>query len=172
MSPCMFESQVACNPSSPNYREFYIWDINWGKNTCVSVLSTVSIWPVITSKNGSICICENNGMATCCFHIKLLFGILLTVSVFMVDAASLLAAGSKNLSTFVSAKERVLSLRQQLLETGVVGMLDIGQNWVWLKWYYCTNPLPSQGQCMALFWLPSWIGLFPTGWWSTRPPTA
>ena len=67
-------------------------------------------------------------MATCCFHIKLLFGILLTVSVFMVDAASLLAAGSKNLSTFVSAKERVLSLRQQLLETGVVGLLDIGQN--------------------------------------------
>lgn len=46
----------------------------------------------------------------------------------MVGAASLLAAGSKNLSTFVSAKERVLSLRQQLLETGVVGMLDVGQN--------------------------------------------
>lgn len=56
----------------------------------------------------------------------------------------LLAAGSKNLSTFVSAKERVLSWRQQLLETGVVGILDLGQKWVWLKWYYCTNPLPSQ----------------------------
>lgn len=36
------------------------------------------------------------------------------------------AAGSQNLSTFVSAEEKVL--RQQLLETGVVGMLDIGQN--------------------------------------------
>lgn len=82
----------------------------------------------MTCKNGSIYISENNGMAKCCFHIKLLFGILLTVSVFMVGAASLLGAGSKNLSTFVSAKERVLSLRQQLLETGVVGMLDIGQN--------------------------------------------
>lgn len=88
---------------------------------------------------------------------------------FMVDAASLLAAGSKTWSTFVSAKERVLSLRQQLLETGVVGMLDIGQNWVWLKWYYCTNPLPSQGQCMALFWLPALNRAVSTGWWSTRP---
>lgn len=46
----------------------------------------------------------------------------------MVDAASLLAAGSKNLTSFVSAKEKVLSLRQQLLEAGVVGMLDVGQN--------------------------------------------
>jgi len=48
----------------------------------------------------------------------------------MVDAASLLAARSKNLSTFVSAKEGVLSWRWQLLETGVVGILDIGQNCV------------------------------------------
>lgn len=46
----------------------------------------------------------------------------------MVDAASLLTAGSKNLTSFVSAKEKVLSLRQQLLEAGVVGMLDVGQN--------------------------------------------
>lgn len=67
-------------------------------------------------------------MANCCFQRIIAIWYLLTVSVLMVDAASLLAAGSKNLSTFVSAKERVLSLRRQLLETGVVGMLDIGQN--------------------------------------------
>lgn len=67
-------------------------------------------------------------MANCCFQRITAIWYLLTVSVLMVDAASLLAAGSKNLSTFVSTKERVLSLRRQLLETGVVGMLDIGQN--------------------------------------------
>lgn len=45
-----------------------------------------------------------------------------------MDAASLLASGSKNLSIFVPAREIVLSLRWQPLETAVVGMLNIGQN--------------------------------------------
>lgn len=70
---------------------------------------------------------------------------LLIVSVVTVDAAPVLAAGSKSLSTFVSDKERVLSWRWQWLETGMVGILDTRQNWVWLQWCYCTNPLPSWG---------------------------
>lgn len=48
----------------------------------------------------------------------------------MVDAAYLLAARSKNLSTFVFAKEGVLGWRWQILETGVVGILDIRENCV------------------------------------------
>lgn len=63
-------------------------------------------------------------MAKCCFQIVIAIWYLLTISVVM-DANSLLATGSKNLSTFVSAKERVLSWRQQLLETGVAGILRL-----------------------------------------------
>lgn len=61
------------------------------------------------------------GWLNAAFRELLPFGIC-RLSVVMVDAASLLAARSKSLSTFVSAKEKVLTWRWQVLETGGVNL--------------------------------------------------